>query len=311
MFPPPDRKGEPLSINGDCLWEWILRPDVLTPVSVAGIELDPNTTSFHLRWTLPEALREHATPPLTANRVMGALGSIVASRVAREFRLGGPSYTISSEETSGTHALDVALRALAAGELDRAVVGAVDLTSDVRSVLARRAAHTSEPVGVPGDAAVALVLKRLDDARRDDDLIYAVLCGSARASGAPAGTLGPADDTIYEALTEACLMVRLERSAGATYHDRLWIDRNRDGSFDGDELLTTKPREQRHKWWSSFRTTVSIPVPGDEKNPLRPYPLSLWFVVDPREPTSEPALRWSRRGWHQGEVTLQGETVPG
>ena len=43
---------------------------------------------------------------------MGALGGLVASRIAREFRLGGPSFTVSSEETSGLRALEIAERTL-------------------------------------------------------------------------------------------------------------------------------------------------------------------------------------------------------
>ena len=63
------------------------------------------------RWpTGSDELRDAFGPPLSANRTMGALGSIVASRVAREFRLGGPSFTVSAEETSGLRALDVACR---------------------------------------------------------------------------------------------------------------------------------------------------------------------------------------------------------
>ena len=72
------------------------------------------------RWTAE--LRDAAGPPLTANRTMGALGGLVASRVAREFRVGGPSFTVSSEETSGLRALDVAVRLLRQDELDEAVV---------------------------------------------------------------------------------------------------------------------------------------------------------------------------------------------
>ncbi len=45
---------------------------------------------------------------------MGSLGSIVASRIAREFHLGGPSFTISSEESSGLRALEIAVRCPAA-----------------------------------------------------------------------------------------------------------------------------------------------------------------------------------------------------
>ena len=183
-----------------------------------GVGLDLNTTNFHLRWRMPEkarawnrrlglrlpddeleswtaALREAASPALSANRTMGALGGLVASRIAREFRLGGPSFTISSEDTSGAHALDIAVRLLRQGELDQAIVGAVDLAGDVRAVLATHrlqpfsSSGTVRPLDaqadgtIPGDGAAALVLKRLDDAVRESDRIYAVVLGIGVASG--------------------------------------------------------------------------------------------------------------------------------
>ena len=126
---------------------------------------------------------------------MGALGGLVASRIAREFRLGGPSFTISSEDTSGAHALNIAVRLLRQGELDQAIVGAVDLAGDVRAVLATHrlqpfsSSGTVRPLDaqadgtIPGDGAAALVLKRLDDAVRDGDRIYAVVLGIGVASG--------------------------------------------------------------------------------------------------------------------------------
>src|SRR5208337_1259779 len=103
--------------------EWNERLELnLSPVELAA-------------WT--RELRDSVHPPLTANRTMGALGGIVASRIAREFHVGGPSFTISAEECSGLQALQVAVRRLQQGELDQAMVGAVDLAGDVRSVLAR------------------------------------------------------------------------------------------------------------------------------------------------------------------------------
>jgi thiol-disulfide isomerase/thioredoxin len=100
--------------------------------------------------------------------------------------------------------------------------------------------------------------------------------------------------------------VRLGRSEGAERHDLLWIDADRDGTFAEAERLETTPKDQRGKWWSSFSTTLSIPVAGDGS---RPYPLSLWFVADPQEPDAPPTLRWTRRGWHHGEATLGGKPV--
>jgi len=167
---------------------------------IVGLGLDPNTTNYHLRWWLasraPDWNREQGwglseteldawvaeaadaiQPALTANRTMGSLGGLVASRVAREFRFGGPSFSVSSDEHSGLDALRIAADWLARGELDAAVVGAVDLAADPRTALAAR--RLAEGAGVdpirPADCAVAMVLKRLADAERDGDRIYAVL----------------------------------------------------------------------------------------------------------------------------------------
>ncbi|MBI2362402.1 MAG: type I polyketide synthase, partial [Elusimicrobia bacterium] len=159
-----------------------------------GMELDCNTANFHFRWSLPEPLRETAGPALSANRTMGALGGIIASRIAREFKAGGPSFTIASDETSGLRALEAAASALRRGELDCALVGAVDLAGDPRSLAARNALRPyaksgrvrpfdeSADGGAPGEGAAAVVLKRLDDALRDGDRVYAVLRGTGAAS---------------------------------------------------------------------------------------------------------------------------------
>ncbi|MFH1020776.1 MAG: polyketide synthase, partial [Pseudomonadota bacterium] len=183
-----------------------------------GIALDLGSTNFSFRWSLAEKaaawnkeltlnlspeelaawtleLRDAAGPPLTANRTMGALGSVVASRIAREFRVGGPSFTLSNEEGSGIRALETAVRLLQCGEIERALVGAVDLAGDLRAVLGHHAGRpfSSSGKGIPfderadgstvGEGAAAVVLKRLDDARRDGDRIYAVIQGIGDAGG--------------------------------------------------------------------------------------------------------------------------------
>jgi len=189
---------------------------------IIGMGLDLNTSNYHHRWTLLSqarrwarelgldlsaremtdwvaSLRDAAGPALNANRVVGALGNIVASRIAREFSFGGPSFAISAEEASGLRALDVGVRALQRHELDAVVVGAVDLSGDVRAVLTQHALRPYSSRGearpfdasadgtVVGEGAIALVLKRLPDALADGDRIYALVRGLGFASSdAPA-----------------------------------------------------------------------------------------------------------------------------
>ncbi len=218
-----------------------------------GIELDPNTTNFNLRWSMinnarewnerlglnlspdelsawTEELRDQVHPPLSANRTMGALGGIVASRIAREFRIGGPSFTISSEECSGLDALRVAVRRLEQGELDQAIVGAVDLAGDIRTVLAR-----GERRGARGEGAAAVVLKRLDDAVRAGDRVYGIIRSVGSDDGAAfsaASSLGPAD---IGAAGVAAGMADLVKACLCLHHESLpnppqyWLRNRADG----------------------------------------------------------------------------------
>lgn len=200
--------------------------------AVIGIDFDFESTNFHLRWLLrsrcgnppldsPEArewltrAQDACSPPLTASRVLGALGSMVASRIAREFRLGGPSFTVSAGEASGLRALEKALRALQADELEWAIAGAVDLCGDLRAVALHQALRPFSAGGrlapfdpaadgtLPGEGAVALVLKRLDRALAEGDRIYAVVRGIGAASGGGIDSGLPSPDAYRSSLDRA------------------------------------------------------------------------------------------------------------
>lgn len=106
----------------------------------------------------------------------------------------------------------------------------------------------------------------------------------------------------------AKIAVRVLRSDGAAHFDRIWVDVDRNGEQDDGEVLVAKVSEQRGKWWTSAEVTLPVPLHGASgETKTRPYPLSLWFVEDPQEPDAPPALRWSRRGWHEGKCTIDGK----
>ncbi|GAA4033475.1 hypothetical protein GCM10022247_68110 [Allokutzneria multivorans] len=100
--------------------------------------------------------------------VVGTMPHITAHRINTQLNLTGPGFAVCADEESGLVALDLATRALRHREVDAAVVGAVDVTTDAVQRAALRTEH-------PADAAIVLVLKRLDDAQRDGDQIMAVL----------------------------------------------------------------------------------------------------------------------------------------
>ena len=106
----------------------------------------------------------------------------------------------------------------------------------------------------------------------------------------------------------APLPLRLERLEARVFYSRLLIDRDRDGLFEGGDLLESEPEEIRGKVWSSFETAIDVPAvdPVTGSDVTNPYPLSFWFVDDPNVVEDELVIRFSRRGWMEGRATING-----
>jgi len=216
-----------------------------------GIDFDFEATDFHFRWHLhnlvqkwqkrdrpnPDlddeeqaaqwlaSLQDAFRPPLTNTRTLGALGGIIASRIAREFRFGGPSYVVSNDAASGLKALEIGVRSLQQKETDAVLVGAVDLFGDVRSVMVSnqirpftdrgdiRPFDASADGTLPGEGAAALVLKRLDQAEKDGHRIYCVIKGMGKASGEGVQHNAPSKDAYVLSLRRAFQDAQISPSA--------------------------------------------------------------------------------------------------
>lgn len=193
-----------------------------------GISQDFEASNFASRWAIKKdakafgldnrdekELCDGITPPLNNAKTVGALGGIVASRIAREYNIGGPSHTFSSGENSGLSALEAATRALQRGEIDTAVVGAVDFAGDLRNMLASdklrpyTRKNSSIPFGTdsdgafPGEGATAVILKRKEDAIKDGDKIYAIIKGIGKASSDNFENSASSEKAYLKAITEA------------------------------------------------------------------------------------------------------------
>ncbi len=157
---------------------------------LVGMGVDAEVARWGARWRLAQwareagvsldlaAVREAVAPVLTAAGVVGTMPNIPANRVQALFDAQGPGFTVSSEELSGLDALELAQDWLQVGEIDAAVVGAVELSREPVHAAAHAAAGRTE---VLGDAAVVLVLRRLDDARAEGLRVLAVFSDEAPA----------------------------------------------------------------------------------------------------------------------------------
>lgn len=176
---------------------------------LVGAQCDAEVARYGARWRTAQwaaaaglddgwvrSARESFVPLLKAAGVLGTMPNIPANRLNSQFDIGGPSYTVASEELSGVRALEIAIRDLSAGDLDAAIVGATDVVSETvhEHAMARVAGPARQTAG---DAAVVLLLERLDDARAKGRPILAVIepptDGAHAVLGVTQGgtTLGP------------------------------------------------------------------------------------------------------------------------
>lgn len=142
-----------------------------------NLRLEEFLADVGIHGVVPEkiaAARQEIMAGPVAATTLGLMPNVVANRLNRQYGCGGASCAVSAEQLSGVHGLELALQALRVGDVDAAIVGAVDVGAEPVHAAALDVA-LPEPGRVVSDAACMLVLKREDDARRDGDTIYAVI----------------------------------------------------------------------------------------------------------------------------------------
>ncbi|MGO8962359.1 MAG: polyketide synthase, partial [Mycobacterium sp.] len=130
---------------------------------------------------------------ITEDTMPGELANVIAGRVANVFNFRGPNFTTDAACASGLAAMSAAMRGLQAGDFDVAITGGVDRNMDetgyvkfckigALSATGTRPFDAGADGFVMGEGAALFVLKRLSDAERAGDRIYAVLLGLAGSS---------------------------------------------------------------------------------------------------------------------------------
>ena len=144
---------------------------------------------------------EHKLPEWTEDSFAGFLLNVVAGRIANRFDLTGSNFTVDAACASALAALQTAYEQLSGGVCDAALVGAVDGTNNPFCFLSFAKTQAMSPTGVCrpfdkkadgltlGEGVAAIVLKRLADAERNGDKIYAVIKGLGGSGDGPARSM--------------------------------------------------------------------------------------------------------------------------
>ncbi|MCM9083247.1 SDR family NAD(P)-dependent oxidoreductase [Streptomyces spororaveus] len=164
---------------------------------------------------LPAGLDEQL-PRLTEDSFPGILANVIAGRVANRLDLGGANCTVDAACASSLAALDLACRQLRDHDSDMVLCGGADVHNGINDYLMFASVRALSPGGRcrPFDAAAdgialgegvgALVLKRLADAERDGDRVYAVIKAVGAASdGRSLGLTAPRPEGQRRALERA------------------------------------------------------------------------------------------------------------
>lgn len=167
-------------------------------------------------------LGEGILPEWTEDSFPGILLNVAAGRVSNRFNLGGPNMAIDAACGSSLAALYAGVRELNDGTSDVAIVMGGDAVQTPYAYVAFSKTHALSPKGRcrPFDAdadGIALaegvgvaVLKRLADAERDGDRVYAVIKGvGASSDGRDKGLTAPRAEGQLRALHRAYAQARV------------------------------------------------------------------------------------------------------
>jgi acyl transferase domain-containing protein len=162
------------------------------------------------RPTWVRALREHGLPesevqaicdriaasytPWQESTFPGLLGNVVAGRIANRLNLGGTNCVTDAACASSFSALQMAASELWLGQSDLAIAGGVDTFNDIFMYMCFSKTPALSPSGecrpfaegsdgtLLGEGLAMLAIRRLEDAERDGDPVYAVVRGIGSSS---------------------------------------------------------------------------------------------------------------------------------
>jgi malonyl CoA-acyl carrier protein transacylase len=131
----------------------------------------------------------------------GLLGNVVAGRIANRLDLGGTNCVVDAACASSLGAVAMAIRELQSGSSNLVITGGVDALNDTFMYMCFSQTPALSPTGdcrpfsaeadgtMLGEGIGMVALRRLEDAERDGDRIYAVIRGVGSSSDGRSGSI--------------------------------------------------------------------------------------------------------------------------
>ncbi len=179
--------------------------------------------------------------PWTENTFPGLLSNVVSGRVANRFDLGGTNCVIDAACASSLGALKMAVQELQLGDADMVISGGADALNDIfmymcfSKTTALSATGDCRPFSdnadgtVLGEGVTLLTLKRLEDAERDSDKIYAIITSIGSSSDGKSKSIYAPD-----AQGQSYAIKRAYEKASISPNDIQLIEAHATGTIAGD-----------------------------------------------------------------------------
>ena len=153
----------------------------------------------------------------------GLLGNVVAGRICNRLDLGGTNCVLDAACASSLGAISMAMLELTSGRSNMVVTGGVDALNDIFMHMCFSKTSVLSPTGdarpfskdadgtVLGEGVGIVLLKRLEDAEKDQDRIYAVIKGMGSSSdGKSQSIYAPRPEGQIKALEKAYLQAGID-----------------------------------------------------------------------------------------------------
>ncbi|MDH4281121.1 MAG: SDR family NAD(P)-dependent oxidoreductase [Myxococcales bacterium] len=246
---PRDRTGVIIgnTLTGEQQRAHLLRgrwPFVRKTIRAAGLKKGLDGATLEELVAETEQIYKSFFPAPNEDTLAGALANTIAGRICNYLDLRGGGYTVDGACASSLLSVATAANALCAGDIDLAFAGGVDVSLDAFELVgfARVGALSDSDMKVydragngflPGEGCGFIMMKRLSDAKRDGDYIYATLNGWGVSSDGKGGMTAPTVDG------QALALRRAYDRAGYSAHQLDFVEGHGTGTAVGDPVELT------------------------------------------------------------------------